>query len=506
MALILLDADGVVCGCGDEPGPLPLLGPVKVGDPLASRLHGRATAGDVDAAALHRAWVDLVAGRLTQFEHRHGDWVWRLQAFKPGSVAQAALSLEREPPAADQRRHRERLEDLLVNRTVQLAAARERAEAALRLRATLLAQASHEVRTPLNAIVSLSHLLAQSMADGEHRHRVRTIARSARRLSQLFDHVLTQVDGGADTLLPAPGGSGLALPGPEAGESAPAGRDAGDPALQLQARHAGRRVLLAEDDEVNQMAMLELLRAVGLEVDTADDGHEAVDRASGRRHALILLDLRMPRLDGLTAARTLRTLPGLQATPIVAITANATDADRRNCLEAGMNDLVPKPVDVQRLYAVLLHWLDQRPASTPAAPAGHPPAGRPAAAGAGDGATVQPLLGIEGLDALRGLAAVGGKPAVYRRLLQVFIDTHAGDGGLLGQQLQRQQTAEARALAHRLRGSAATLGLVEVEAAAGTLESAIDDGAAAAALPPLAQALVDALDEVLRSLRRALAI
>lgn len=504
MALILLDAAGVVSGCGDEPGPLPWIGPVAPGDALAARLHERAAAGDVDAASLHRAWVDLAAGRLTHFEHRHGEWVCRLQACAPGSVAQAVLSIEHLPPAADQR-HRERLEDLLVNRTVQLAASRERAEAALRLRATLLAQASHEVRTPLNAIVSLAHLLEHSLADDEHLQRVRTIARSARRLSQLFDHVLDQVEGEGEAFRPAADGEAPALAGPGTAGAAAAG-PSDDPALQLQVRHGGRRVLLAEDDEVNQLAMLELLRAVGLEVDTADDGHEAVDRASGRQHALILLDLRMPRLDGLTAARTLRTLPGLQATPIVAITANATEADRRQCLEAGMNDLVPKPVDVQRLYAVLLHWLDQRPVPAGARPAGRVPAARLAGVAAGDGATVQPLLGIEGLDALRGLSAVGGKPAVYRRLLQVFIDTHAGDGALLGQQLSQQQGAEARALAHRLRGSAATLGLVEVEAAAGTLESAIDDGADAAALPPLAQALVGALDEVLRSLRGALAI
>lgn len=506
MALILLDAAGVVSGCGDEPGPLPLLGPVVLGDALAARLHERAAAGDVDAAALHRAWVDLAAGRLTRFEHRRGDWVWRLQACAPGSVALAALGVEREPPAADQQRHRERLEDLLVSRTVQLAAARERAETALRLRAGLLAQASHEVRTPLNAIVSLSHLLEQGMTDGEHRHRVRTIAESARRLSQLFDRVLTQAEGDADAAWSVQGDTRPALAEPEAADPAPAAPDATDPALQLQARHAGRRVLLAEDDEVNQMAMLELLRAVGLEVDTADDGHEAVDRASGRLHALILLDLRMPRLDGLTAARTLRTLPALQATPIIAITANATAADRRDCLDAGMNDLVPKPVDVQRLYAVLLHWLDQRPVPGRAMPAVGTPAGHPAGAAAADAASVQPLLGIEGLDALRGLAAVGGKPAVYRRLLQVFVDTHGDDGERLVQQLRQHLAAEARALAHRLRGSAATLGLVEVEAAAGTLESAIDDGADAAALPPLAQALVDALDEALHSLRRALAV
>ena len=116
----------------------------------------------------------------------------------------------------------------------------------------------------------------------------------------------------------------------------------------------GRRVLLAEDDDINQMAMQELLADVGLEVDTAGDGHEAVDHASRRAYALILLDLRMPRLDGVGAARTIRALPGHQATPMVAITANAFDEDRQACRAAGMNDFMAKPVEVQRLYEVLL--------------------------------------------------------------------------------------------------------------------------------------------------------
>jgi CheY-like chemotaxis protein len=204
-----------------------------------------------------------------------------------------------------------------------------------------------------------------------------------------------------------------------------------------------------------------------------------------------VLDLRMPRLDGIAAARTLRTLPGLQATPILAVSAHAGDEDRQACRAVGVNDVLAKPVDVARLYERLLHWLDAHPA---AAPAGTPPI---------DAALV-PLLGVDGIDAAAGLAAIGGRPAVYRRLLRVFVDTHAGDGQRLLQQVQRGDAAAAAALAHRLRGSAATLGLIDVETAAAALEGAIDDAADPAALPLLAQAVVATLADALAHLQAAL--
>lgn len=262
-------------------------------------------------------------------------------------------------------------------------------------------------------------------------------------------------------------------------------------AEHLRRRHAGRRVLLAEDDDVIQHAMVQLLSAAGLEVDTADDGLEAVERACRSTPALIVLDLRMPRLDGIAAARTLRTLPGLQATPILAVSAHAGDEDRQACRAVGVNDVLAKPVDVARLYERLLHWLDAPPA---AAPAGTPPI---------DAALV-PLLGVDGIDAAAGLAAIGGRPAVYRRLLRVFVDTHAGDGQRLLQQVQRGDAAAAAALAHRLRGSAATLGLIDVETAAAALEGAIDDAADPAALPLLAQAVAATLADALAHLQAAL--
>ena len=150
---------------------------------------------------------------------------------------------------------------------------------------------------------------------------------------------------------------GLAEAAGSAANTAP-----GDHGAALRQRHPGARVLLAEDNEVNREVALALLQAVGLEVDCAADGSEAVARARAGHYDLVLMDMQMPGVDGLAATRTIRTLPGWQDTPILALTANAFEEDRRACEQAGMNDFISKPMDVDRLYATLLRWLSGRPA------------------------------------------------------------------------------------------------------------------------------------------------
>jgi CheY-like chemotaxis protein len=140
------------------------------------------------------------------------------------------------------------------------------------------------------------------------------------------------------------------LPAADAGSSAEA---------ELRRRHHGQRVLLAEDNPVNQEVTAALLDMVGLIVDTADDGLQAVDLASTRAHALVLMDMQMPHLDGIEATLEIRRRLG-DALPILAMTANAFGTDRAACLAAGMNDHIPKPVDPQLLYETLLRWLPER--------------------------------------------------------------------------------------------------------------------------------------------------
>jgi len=129
-------------------------------------------------------------------------------------------------------------------------------------------------------------------------------------------------------------------------------------AQELSSRFAGTRVLLAEDNLVNQEVAVALLGSAGLSVDVAEDGAQAVAMAATGAYALVLMDVQMPQMDGLDATRAIRAAGN--PIPILAMTANAFDEERQRCLDAGMNDHVAKPVVAEQLFATLKLWLSKR--------------------------------------------------------------------------------------------------------------------------------------------------
>ncbi len=242
----------------------------------------------------------------------------------------------------------------------------------------------------------------------------------------------------------------------------------------------GARVLLAEDNVINQEVAREILHGFGLKVDIANNGLEAVRMVDHGRFDAVLMDVQMPEMDGYEATARIRERQVHAQLPIIAMTAHAMAGYRDECLAAGMNDYVTKPIDPEQLLKVLSAWtrVPEVPAKAPV------PSEDPAA----------PLF-----DARLALRRLGGNQVLLDSLLQSFAQEQAGTLEQLRRCLEARDLVAAEAAAHALRGVAANLSLVRLQKVAGALEQAARSGdlaAAAAVLPDLGRVLDETLAEI----------
>ena len=241
----------------------------------------------------------------------------------------------------------------------------------------------------------------------------------------------------------------------------------------------GARVLLAEDNELNQQVAAELLADAGMVVDIANNGVEAVAMAQRAAYDIVLMDMQMPEMDGVEATRALRAIPALDALPVVAMTANAMQADRELCLQAGMVDFVTKPIEPDDLWRALLRWIPARQAELQESATA---AGAVVAAGVvGAGGTDANVDGfphtIPGLDVVAGLRRVLGKQPRYLAMLRGFVANQSSAVQQITALIAAGDRAGAERGAHTLKGLSGNIGADALQFLAGELEHALTPAA-----------------------------
>ncbi|WP_440967772.1 response regulator [Massilia sp. GER05] len=259
-------------------------------------------------------------------------------------------------------------------------------------------------------------------------------------------------------------------------------------------RLAGARILLVDDNANNREVALDFLAVARMRIDVATGGQEAVRMAKGGDYDLVLMDIQMHGMDGYTATRAIRALPGCADVPVVAMTAHAMAGDREKSLAAGMNDHVVKPIDPDLLLRTLVKWIAPARLQGRTAPQAAAPVPVPASA-----PTALPL--VRGIDWNRALANAGGQQQRLRRRIASFLREYVQAPQAMRDALAHGDYAPLQSLSHNLKSGAAYIGAMPLATLAGSLEQELRAGRIDR-VPVLAPDLIVALDSVLSGLAR----
>jgi two-component system sensor histidine kinase/response regulator len=265
----------------------------------------------------------------------------------------------------------------------------------------------------------------------------------------------------------------------------------------------GARILLVEDNEINQQVACELLQSVGMQVDVADNGLIALQsvearKAEGLSYDIVLMDMQMPVMDGVTASKMLRETHSAQTLPIVAMTANAMKADRDRCMDAGMNGFVTKPISPDELWKALLVHVRPREGLGQAQPVETPArAGVPEP----DPGLMTALRAVPGLDVDTGLLRTNSNPGFYASMLRKLVASQADAADRIGQAMQAGDMPTAERHAHSLKGVAGNLGASALQQHAGVLETALRQHDQEAAVQSALAGTAKVLDALVQALK-----
>ncbi len=261
-----------------------------------------------------------------------------------------------------------------------------------------------------------------------------------------------------------------------------------------QYHYADTRVLLVEDNETNQQIAVELLATVGIDVELACAGNEAVDRlrdVAGDYYDLILMDLEMPGMDGHQATLALRQNPQLHHLPIIAMTAHAMADVRQRCMDEGMQDFLAKPVQPNALFTTLARWLEHkaqpvmvvssiREAEEPSQQQAQAPQLQVAQTGFDfpqQADVVFDFSCLKQIDSVQGLGQMMGKHDLYLKVLHRFLAGQATSATQIHQAIDRGDWKQASILVHTLKGLAGSIGARQVQHDAMQLERSFADAA-----------------------------